>query len=110
MSLSRWQKLSDRMTAKVVELALAVLAEDALAEGMTPAVAGAVIVLSVMASEHSSASPRHQSCAGRGALRSPSPPQLRWGGVAVSALVTKRARRRRGQVFRTARVSRATGA
>jgi hypothetical protein len=43
MSFSRWQKLSDRMTAKVVPLALAVDAEAAAAGACT-----AVIVLSVM--------------------------------------------------------------
>jgi hypothetical protein len=47
MSLSKWQKLSDRITAKVVELAEA-LAEELGAEGIAPAGAGAVIVLSVM--------------------------------------------------------------
>jgi hypothetical protein len=50
MSFSRWQKLSDRMIAKVVLLALSVRAEadDADADAAIGAV-GAAIVLSVMA-------------------------------------------------------------
>jgi hypothetical protein len=48
MSFSRWQKLSERMTAKVVLLADAVEREDAAAGAAPAAPTPAAIVLSVI--------------------------------------------------------------